>query len=72
MCTELERAKRFRQIAEKLRAMVEGHPEFQEPLVLTAEDYDAMAEAIEALYRPVGKRAVAKKIPSGGSDEPEL
>lgn len=62
MCAELQRAKRYRLIAEKLRTIADDHPGFRQALILTAEDYDGMAEAIEALCPPP-VTAVSKHYP---------
>jgi hypothetical protein len=71
MGAELERAKRYRLIAQRLRAMANDLPQFRQPLILTAEDYDGMAKAIEAICWPYGMPVIVMETPFAGLDDPE-
>jgi hypothetical protein len=69
MSAKLDQAMRYRLIAQKLRAIADDHPEFRQPLSLTAEDYDARASTIEAVCRIPD--APAEPATALGPDDPE-
>jgi hypothetical protein len=71
MGAELERAKRYRLTAQKLRTIADDHPEFRRPLILTAGDYDTMANAIEAICWPYGTPGLVMEMSSASFDDPK-